>query len=69
MPRRFREERANRNISDGFRSYAVGRFSATAGVKMRGPGNLGGNTEGPQTTHAPHIDSCICTSVNQLCNF
>ncbi len=50
------------------RSYAVGRFSATAGVKVRGPGNLGGDADGPRTTHAPHIDTHLCTSVNQLRN-
>ena len=50
------------------RSYAVGRFSTATGVEMRGPGNLGSDTEGPRTPHAPQIDSCVCTSVNQLRN-
>ena len=50
------------------RSYAVGRFSTVVGVEMRGPGNLGGDNEGPRTTHAPQIDSPFYTSVNQLRN-
>jgi hypothetical protein len=50
--------------ADKARSYTVGRFSTAAGVEMRGPGNLEGDTEGPRTTHAPQIDSRFCTSVN-----
>ena len=52
------------------RSYAVGRFWTAAGVEMRGPGslrgpgNLGSDTEGQRTPHAPQIDSRLCTSVN-----
>jgi len=51
-------------MKDGNRSYAVGRFPTATGVEMRGPGNLGSDTEGPRITYVPQIDSRICTLVN-----
>jgi len=55
-------------MADDNRSYAVGRFPTATGVEMRGLGNLGSDTEGPRTTHAPQIDSRYCTSVKKLRN-
>ncbi len=55
-------------MADDNRSYAVGRFPTATDVEMRGLGNLRSDTEGLRTTHAPQIDSRLCTSVKQLHN-